>query len=59
MEHLGNIPIFNILGTLLGNISQNLIGNIFRTFRENIMKMFYEYSSNIYLHDGKVPILVR
>ena len=37
MEHSGNIPIFNIPGTLFWNIPRNFIGN------------FFEYSKNILL----------
>ena len=47
MEHSGNIPIFNIPGTLFGNIPRNFLGNIFQIFREYIMGMFHEYSTNI------------
>ena len=52
MEHSENIPIFNIRGTLFGNISRNFIGNFFRIFREYMMGMFHEYSVNIYLPGG-------
>ena len=53
MERLGNIPIFNIPGTLFGNTPRNVNGNFFRTFREYIiMAMFHEYSTNIYLPVG-------
>ena len=53
MERLGNIPIFNIPGTLFENIPRNVTGNFFRTFREYIiMGMFHEYSTNIYLPGG-------
>ena len=54
MEHLGNIPIFNIPGTLFGNISQNFIENFFQIFREYIMAMFHEYFTNIYLPGGLI-----
>ena len=46
MVQSGNIPIFNIPETLLGNISRNFIGNFFRIFWECIMGMFHEYSTN-------------
>ena len=52
MEHSVNSPIFNIPGTLFGNIPRNFIGNFFRIYREYIMGMFYEYSTNIYLPGG-------
>ena len=63
MEHSENIYIFNILGTLFGNIPWNLMGNVFRIFREYIMGIFHEYSMNIYLpteeatdiHDKEIP----
>ena len=63
MEHSENIYIFNILGTLFGNIPWNLMGNFFRKFREYIMGIFHEYSMNIYLpaeeatdiHDKEIP----
>ena len=51
MEHSGNIPIFNIPGTLFGNIPRNFIGNFFG-IREYIMAMFHECSTNIYLLGG-------
>ena len=47
MEHLGNIPIFNILGTLFRNIPQNFIWNFFRISWEYLKEMFHEYSANI------------
>ena len=47
MKLSGNIPIFNISGTLFGDIPRN-IENFFRTFREYIMGMFLEYSTNIF-----------
>ena len=34
MEQPGNIPIFNIPGTLFWNIRQNFIGNFFRIYWE-------------------------
>ena len=49
MEQSGNIPIFNIPGTLFGNILRNFMGNFFRIFWEYIMGMFHEYSSNMCL----------
>ena len=49
MEHSGNIPTFNIPGTLFGDIPRNFTGNFFRIFREYIMGMFQEYSTKIYL----------
>ena len=52
MEQSGNIPIFNIPGTLFGNIPRNFIGNFYRIFWEYIMRMFHEYSTNIYLPGG-------
>ena len=52
MEQSGNIPIFNIPGTLFGNIPRNFKGNFFRIFWEYIMEMFHEYSTNIYLPGG-------
>ena len=48
IEQSGNIPIFNIPGTLFGNIPRNFVGNFFRIFWEYIMGMFQEYSTNIY-----------
>ena len=47
MKHSGNIPIFNIAGTLLGNFPRNYIVSFFRIFREYIMRMLHEYSMNI------------
>ena len=52
MKHSGKIPIFNIPGTLFGNISGKFIGNFSQIFRECIIAMFNEYSTNIYLHSG-------
>ena len=46
MEQSGNIPIFNIPGTLFRNIPRNFIGNFFRIFWEYIMGMFREYFAN-------------
>ena len=47
MEHSGNIPIFNIPGTLFGNISRNFKGNFFSDilgiYHGNIPLIFYEY----------------
>ena len=48
MKHLGNIPIFNIPGTLFENIPGNSIGDFFRIFWEYIMQMFHKNSTNIY-----------
>ena len=46
MEQSGNIPIFNISGTLFGNIPQNFMGK-FSEYSKNIfMGMFHEYSAN-------------
>ena len=53
MERSGNIPIFNIPGTLFGNIPRNFIGNFFLAFREYIMGMFHEYSTKVYLPSGE------
>ena len=52
MKHSGNIPIFNIAGTLLGNFPRTYIVSCFRIFREYIMRMLHEYSMNIYLSGG-------
>ena len=52
MEQSGDIPIFNIPGTLFRNILRNFIGNIFRKYREYLMRMFNEYSTDIYLPSG-------
>ena len=52
MEHSENIPIFNILGTLFGNIPRNFIDNFFQIFREYIMGMFHQYYTSIHLPDG-------
>ena len=40
MEQSGNIPIFNIPGTLFPNIPRNFI--------ENFKGMLHEYSTNMY-----------
>ena len=40
MEHSGNIPIFNILETLFGNIPWDFIGNCFRIFREYVIGIY-------------------
>ena len=45
MEQSGNIPIFNIPGTLFRNIPENFIWNIFR----NIVEIFH----------GNVPQIFR
>ena len=52
MEHLGNIPIFNIPKTLFGNIPQMFKGNFSQVFWEQIMGMFQEYSTNVYMPGG-------
>ena len=52
MEHLGNIPLFNVTRRLFGNIFPKFIGNFVRIFREYIMGMFHKYSANIYLPGG-------
>ena len=52
MEYSGNIPIFNIPGTLFRNIPRKFIRNFFRIHREYIIGMFHEYSTNIYLPGG-------
>ena len=62
MAQSGNIPMFNILGTLFGNISRNFIGNFFRMFWEYIMGIFHEYSTNIYLPGGlesKIDFIIQ
>ena len=46
MEQSGNIPIFNIPGTLFGNISRNFTRNFCRICWEHIMGMFHKYSTN-------------
>ena len=43
MENSANIPIFNILGTLFGNIPRNFI----RTFSEYSGNISWECSTNI------------
>ena len=65
MEQSGNIPIFNIPGTLFQNIPRNFLGNFFRIYWERHIGMFHEYSTNIYLPGGlslkaplsRIPIL--
>ena len=52
MEYSGNIPIFNIPGTLFQNIPRKFIRNFFRIHWEYIIGMFHEYSTNIYLPGG-------
>ena len=52
MEHSENIPIFNILGTLFGNIPRNFIEKFFQISREYIMGMFHQYYTSIHLPDG-------
>ena len=45
MEHSGNIPIFNIPGTLFGNIPRN-VWNLFQIFREchgNVPRIFHKH----------------
>ena len=49
MEQSGNIPVFNIPGTLFRNIARNFIRNFFRIYWEYLKGMFHEYSTNIYL----------
>ena len=39
-----------------GNIPWNFIGKFFRIYREYIMGMFHEYSANIYLLGGVMPV---
>ena len=48
MEQSRNIPIFNILRTLFGNIPRKFIGNFFQIFWEYIMGIFHEYSTKQY-----------
>ena len=55
MEHSGNIPIFNIPGTLFRN-PRNYIGNFFQISREYIMGMLHEYSTNISLPGDQFTI---
>ena len=45
MEHSGNIPIFNIPGTLyFGNIPRNFIGNWEPgIYHENVPRIFHEH----------------
>ena len=49
MEHSWNISIFNIPGTLFGDIICNFTGNFFWIFQEYITGMFHEFSTHIYL----------
>ena len=49
MEQPGNIPIFNIPGTLFRKIPQNFIGNFFRMCWE-----YHEYSANILVGNSLV-----
>ena len=49
MEHPGNIPTFNIPGTLFRNIRRNFIGNFFWIYQEYIVGMLHQYSTNRYL----------
>ena len=56
-EQTGNFPIFNIPGTLFGNIPRNFIETFFRVFWEYVMGIFHEYSTNN-IHGtlfGKIP----
>ena len=47
MQHLKKIiPIFNIPGTLFGDIFRNFMG------------IFYEYSTNTFFPDGQWPFYV-
>ena len=46
MEQPGNIPIFNIPGTLFRNILRNFIENFFQIYSEYRKGMFHEYSTN-------------
>ena len=57
MEHSVNIPVFNIPGTLFGNINSNFIGIFSQIFRKYIMGMFHKYSTNIYLLSGLVTLI--
>ena len=49
MKQSGNIPIYNIPGTLFRNITRNFIGNFFQIYWEYFMGMVHEYSTNICL----------
>ena len=49
MEYPGNIPTFNIPGTLFRNIRRNFIGNFFWIYQEYIVGMLHQYSTNRYL----------
>ena len=48
MEQAGNIPVFNIPGTLSRIIPRNIIG----TFSEYTGNISWECSTNIYLRGG-------
>ena len=43
MEQPGNIPIFNIPGTLFWNIPRNFIGDFFRIYWEYLKGMLHKY----------------
>ena len=50
MKQLGNIPIFNIFGTLF----RNFIGNFFRIYLEYLKGMYNEYFMNLYFLVGSL-----
>ena len=52
MEQSGNIPIFNILGTLFWNIPWNFTGNSSQIIWECFKRIFHEYPTNMYLPGG-------
>ena len=54
MEQSGNVPIFNIPGTLFRNIPRNFIGNFLRIYWEYLKETFEECSTNICLPGGKI-----
>ena len=54
MEQSGNVPIFNIPGTLFPNIPRNFIRNFLRIYWEYLKETFEEYSTNICLPGGNI-----
>ena len=57
MEHSGNIPIFNVPGTLFWGYSPEFHRELF--IGKYIRKMFHEYSTKIYLVSGKVASFTK
>ena len=58
MEKSGNIPIFNIPGTLFRNILRNFSENFFRNMLGCLKGMFHKYFTNMYLPGGAISNII-